>query len=60
MTAVAKRPDSPRLRNAIFALEEYIQSLPGSGCEESGITWVHRFTPGLYIREMIVPVHTQD
>lgn len=55
MNQVVKRPDSERLRNAIFALEGYIESLPGSGCEESGIEWVHRFTPGVYTREMIVP-----
>ena len=50
-----KQPDTPALRDAIFALEKMIQDTPGSGLEEAGVTWVHRFTPGLYTREMIVP-----
>jgi hypothetical protein len=55
MKQAIKRPDSARLRNAIFALEDMIESIPGTGLEESGLEWVHRFTPGLYTREMIVP-----
>ena len=52
---VVKRPDSAVVREAIFRLENWIKEQPGSGLEESGITWVHRFTPGMYTREMIVP-----
>ena len=52
---VIKNPDSEEMRAAIFRLEAMIEDTPGSGIEESGITWVHRFTPGLYTREMTVP-----
>lgn len=43
------------MRSAICQLEQRILDTPGNGIEESGITWVHRFTPGLYTREMTVP-----
>jgi hypothetical protein len=55
MNQVVKRPDSPLMRDAIFRLESFLENLPGAGCEEAGIEWVHRFTPGVYAREMIVP-----
>ena len=58
---VIKNPDSAKMRQAIIELEKGIKEIlsineiPGNGGEEAGITWVHRFTPGLYTREMTVP-----
>ncbi len=54
---ITKQPDSAQMRQAICRLEDDIKNLPGNGAEESGITWVHRFTPGLYTREMTVPAN---
>ena len=48
--AVVKRPDSARLRDAIFKLEEWNAERP-----QVEIEYIHRFTPGVYAREMIVP-----
>jgi hypothetical protein len=50
MNTVVKRPNSERMRNAIFALEDCIKEMP-----QAELEWIHRFTPGLYTREMIVP-----
>ena len=39
------------LRDAIFRLEDYVlDNLP-----PAELDWVHRFTPGMYAREMVVP-----
>ena len=47
-TAIKKADD---LRDSIFRLEDYIvNNLPPAELE-----WVHRFTPGMYSREGIVP-----
>ena len=44
-----KFPDN--LRDGIFALEEYaLEEL-----EPAELEWVHRFAPGVYSREMVVP-----
>ena len=45
-----KNPDSRELRDAIFKLEEQLLRLP-----QAEIEYIHRFTPGLYTREMVVP-----
>lgn len=45
-----KTPDLPEARAAVFRLEEYLLSLPQAEFE-----LVHRFAPGVYIREMFVP-----
>lgn len=50
MSTEVKKPDKTELRDAIFNLEDYLKTLP-----QVDITWVHRFTPGLYAREMQVP-----
>lgn len=55
MSSVIKRADSAAMRDAIFRLEDFVKSIPGSGVEESGIRYVHHFAPGVYAREMIVP-----
>ena len=50
MNQVIKRPDSPELRSAIFRLEDHLKTLPQGDTEVT-----HRFTPGVYTREMRVP-----
>ena len=50
MNTIIKRPDSERLRNAIFRLESWMEQQP-----QAEIEIVHRFAPGVYSREMIVP-----
>jgi len=47
---VTKRPDSPEMRAAIFRLEDHLKTLPQGDTEVT-----HRFTPGMYAREMTVP-----
>jgi hypothetical protein len=44
----------PELRDKIFRLEEFIIQ----NCEPCEVKWIHRFTPGLYSREMIVEPDT--
>ena len=46
MSTAVKRPDKVELREAIFNLEDYLKTLP-----QADLTWVHRFTPGLYARK---------
>ncbi len=55
MSTPVKRPDSAAARNAIFRLEEFIESIPGNGIEENGVHHVHHFAPGIYGKEMICP-----
>jgi hypothetical protein len=50
MNQVIKKPDSTEMRDAIFRLEGELAKLP-----QVEIEYVHRFTPGLYTREMRVP-----
>lgn len=45
-----KGPDSPEMRAAIFRLEDHLKTLP-----QVEIEYIHRFTPGVYAREMRVP-----
>ena len=47
---VVKKPDSPEMRAALFWLEAEIQKM-----DQVELEYIHRFTPGLYTREMIVP-----
>ena len=47
---VVKRPDSRAMRDAIFRLEDHLKTLP-----QVEIEYIHRFTPGLYTREMRWP-----
>ena len=47
---MVKKPDLPKLRAAIFRLEDHLKTLP-----QVEIEYIHRFTPGLYTREMRVP-----
>lgn len=49
-STATKRPDSPVLRDAIFALEDYLKTQPQVELEV-----VHRFTPGVYTRELFMP-----
>jgi hypothetical protein len=51
MTTVIKKPDSVALRSAIYRLEDYILN----ELEPAPVETEHRFTPGLYSREMRVP-----
>lgn len=48
-----KRADRPELREAIFALERYLEEQP-----QAEIEVINRFAPGVYTREMIVPAGT--
>ena len=48
-----KEPDAANVRRAIFALEDRLKE-----CEQAPVITRHRFTPGLYIREMVVPADT--
>ena len=48
--SLIKKPDSAEMRDAIFRLEAELEKLP-----QVEIEYVHRFTPGLYTREMRVP-----
>ena len=50
MSAVIKKPDTRQMRDAIFRLEGELAKLP-----QVEIEYIHRFTPGLYTREMRVP-----
>ena len=50
MNTVVKRPDSTPVRDAIFRLEDWLLEQP-----QADIEYVHRFAPGVYTREMIVP-----
>ena len=50
MQSVIKKPDSTEMRAAIFRLEDHLKTLP-----QVEIEYVHKFTPGLYTREMRVP-----
>lgn len=47
---VVKRPDNSEMRNRIFKLENYLKKQP-----QVEIEYIHRFTPGMYAREMFVP-----
>lgn len=47
---LVKKPNSPEMQAAIFRLEEKIKEMP-----QAELEYIHRFTPGLYTREMIVP-----
>jgi len=48
---LVKRPDSPACRAAIYRLEEYIKT----ELEPAPVEIVHRFAPGVYTKEMLVP-----
>ena len=50
MNQVVKRPDSKKMRDAIFRLEDKLKELP-----QVEVEYIHRFAPGVYIREMIAP-----
>ena len=47
---LVKKADSRQMRDAIFKLEDHLKTLP-----QVEIEYIHRFTPGLYTREMRVP-----
>lgn len=47
---LVKNPDSREMRDAIFRLEKQIEKMP-----QAELEYIHRFTPGMYAREMIVP-----
>ena len=47
---VVKCPDNRAIRDAIFNLEDYLKEQP-----QVEIEYIHRFTPGMYAREMFVP-----
>lgn len=53
MSAVIKRPDRAEQRNAILAYERKAMQMP-----QVEIETLHRFAPGVYTREMIVPPDT--
>lgn len=48
-----KEADSSHFRNAVFRLEDYMKQQP-----QVEIQHIHRFAPGVYSREMIVPADT--
>lgn len=50
---LVKRADNPALRDAIFRLEDKLKDMP-----QAEIEVIHRFAPGVYTREMIVPAGT--
>ena len=50
MTQLIKKPDSQEMREAIFRFEDYVKEQPQAEYE-----LIHRFTPGLYTREVRVP-----
>jgi len=50
MSANIKRADSPKVREAIFALEDYMKTQPQVELEV-----VHHFAPGVYTRELFMP-----
>lgn len=50
MNQVVKKPDRPELREAIFNLEHFMEGQP-----QVEIETIHRFAPGVYTREMVVP-----
>jgi len=52
VNTVVKRPDSTPVRDAIFRAEDWILEQP-----QADIETVHRFAPGVYTREMIVPAN---
>jgi len=47
---IVKRPDPQVLREAIFRAETKLAAFP-----QADIEYTHRFTPGLYTREMFAP-----
>jgi len=50
MNQIVKKPDSQEMQDAILRLEDHLLTLPQAEYEV-----IHRFTPGLYTREMRVP-----
>lgn len=46
------------VRNKIANLEDWLNSLVDSGVEETEIPTVHRFAPGIYLREVHIPKDT--
>ena len=45
-----KKPDKPLARAAVFRLEDALLKMP-----QADIQYIHRFAPGVYLREMFVP-----
>ena len=50
MSTAIKRADSPKVREAIFALEDVMRTMP-----QVDLPVLHHFAPGLYARELFIP-----
>ncbi len=50
MNTAIKRADSPRVREAIFALEDILLQLP-----QADLITTNHFAPGVYARELLIP-----
>ena len=50
MTTAVKCADSPKVRDAIFALEDAMLQMP-----QVDLPVLHHFAPGLYARELFIP-----